>query len=319
MAFSYEKLSSFLAPINAELLAILESGSWAKWTKEWSLNNSFLSAANILSDKKYKGSNIWITAYWQHRRGYGANLWATAKQLKNAGYYLKPEASRKSIALFAPNLRQVEKEDGTKETKMVGIQAFTVWNFNPHYVGETPNAEMSVAERLTDYQRQGKVEQKHQPIQQAEHLIQQYLTANKIQVNVGEPSYNPQLDRILMPDLQCFSNPASYYSTHLHEIAHSTGHNTRLDRLKNAPFGSPEYAYEELIAELSAVYLSAHLGLEYNLENHASYLGSWLTALTHDVGYFVRAGNAAHKAMEYVLEAVEKQKQPLDNKELIAA
>lgn len=322
----YDSVKSFIAPINSEIMAILESGNWSQWTKEWSSDGSFLSAQNILSGTVYKGGNVLMCGYWMRRRGYTNNLWATEKQLRDNGYYVKKnsEQFRGFVSLFAPKMAAFEDKDtGEKKSKMIGIRPFTVINFDPNLIGETPNATMSVYERIAEWERANRPQLPstlNARIDNAEKLIQNYLGNESIQTVPGEPSYSPSLDIIMMPKLEEFTSSQSFYVTYLHECAHSSGHSKRLDRLESTTFGSEKYAFEELIAELTAVYLSAYLGLEYNLERHASYLGSWLKGLKSDLGYFVKAANAAQKAMEYILTSsgmsvtVEET-----DKELIAA
>lgn len=321
MTYGYASLSTFLEPINSELMAILQSGTWSQWTKTWSSDKSFLSAQNILSGTVYKGSNIFICGYWQRRRGYSTNLWATAKQLADNGYYAKKVdlAYNGFVSLFSPNLRSYEdKETGEKKTKMQGVKAFTVVNFSTETIGETPNATMSVAERIQEWRKQNQCVRNPNisPIDTAQHLLDAYRSSQNIGLIPGEPAYFPGLDQITMPAIDQFTSSEAYYGTYAHECAHSTGHNSRLDRIKSTVFGSPEYAYEELIAELCAVYLCAHLGIQYDLQRHASYLGSWLVGLQSDVGYFVKAANAAQKAMEYVLEHSHSQ---VTERELVTA
>lgn len=329
--FGYGKLKNFLEPINSELLAILQAGTWSEWTKAWSSDPSFIMPQNILSNKRYRAGNVLACGYWMRRRGYERNIWATENQLRAEGFYVKEAAKvekyRSFISLFSPNIREVENDEGEKEKKMFGIKSFTVINFNPDLIGEGAKAKMSVGEKITEWERANKigVVNHNKPIDNAQQLTDKYLQHEKIMLVRGEPSYMPALDRIAMPELNDFTSSEAYYGTLLHECAHSTGHSSRIDRLESTSFGSPEYAYEELIAEMSAVYLSAALGIEYDLQHHASYLGSWLKGLQSDIGYFMKACTAAQKAMDYILTSAEsvdtvgQADKELTDKELIAA
>ena len=94
--------------------------------------------------------------------------------------------------------------------------------------------------------------------------------------------YNPQSDRIAMPQRGAFESAELYSSTLLHEIAHWSGHKSRLNRDFTGKFGSHAYAIEELIADLGGVMVATRIGVNPDLKNHASYAESWLRALRED-------------------------------------
>jgi antirestriction protein ArdC len=116
-----------------------------------------------------------------------------------------------------------------------------------------------------------------------------------------EACYNPVADRIQMPNPQAFSNEDAYATTGLHEVSHSTGHPRRLNRQFGARFGDHQYALEELIAELSSAYLCGRLGIDMQLEHHASYIQCWLRALGDHPDALVSAASRAQAAADYVL------------------
>ena len=123
----------------------------------------------------------------------------------------------------------------------------------------------------------------------------------------GEPSYRPLTDEVAMPDLCQFKTVKGYLSTMFHELAHSTGHESRLKRDMTGRFGTPDYAFEELIAELSAVFLCAEHGIDYDVEHHASYLEHWAKLLEDDSQKFVKASTAANKVLDYCKQVVSKE------------
>ena len=120
--------------------------------------------------------------------------------------------------------------------------------------------------------------------------------------------YSPALDKIHLPLPEQFKIPASYYATAFHEIIHSTGHPNRLNRksLKHPSFGSYEYSYEELIAELGSAMLLHTIGLSSpdELTQSASYVSGWLSVLREDSRAIVRAAGAAQKAVQFVLDSI---------------
>jgi antirestriction protein ArdC len=110
-------------------------------------------------------------------------------------------------------------------------------------------------------------------------------------------------DRILMPLQAAFHDDPSYYATALHEIGHATGAPHRLNRTFGNRFGDLAYAFEELVAELSAAFLCAEIGIDGQLQ-HASYLASWSRILRKDPGAFLRACALAQKAADRALAEV---------------
>jgi antirestriction protein ArdC len=103
-----------------------------------------------------------------------------------------------------------------------------------------------------------------------------------------------------MPAPDAFLSEELYYATLFHELAHSTGHSSRLDRgldTKLAPFGSADYSKEELVAEMAAAFLCGHTGIDpATLENQAAYLQGWIKRLKGDKRLVVQAGSHAMQA-----------------------
>ena len=119
-----------------------------------------------------------------------------------------------------------------------------------------------------------------------------------------EAFYSPSVDRVVLPLREQFPSMAEYYSTAFHELTHSTGHSSRLDRIsRRAFFGNEEdYSREELVAEIGAAALLNHCGIETadSFKNSAAYIQSWLRALRNDKKLIVSAAGAAAKAFELI-------------------
>ena len=114
---------------------------------------------------------------------------------------------------------------------------------------------------------------------------------------IDKACYMPGPDKILVPQKSMFERLEDFYGTVLHELTHWTGHKTRLDRLHNdAPFGSQDYAKEELVAELASVFLSDIAEVPLNLSQNAAYLQSWLSVLKDDPAYLFEAVSKAEDA-----------------------
>ena len=118
-----------------------------------------------------------------------------------------------------------------------------------------------------------------------------------------EAFYSPSVDRVVLPLREQFPSMAEYYSTAFHELAHSTGHSSRLDRIsRRAFFGNEDYSREELVAEIGAAALLNHCQIETadSFKNSAAYIQSWLRALRNDKKLIVSAAGAAAKAFELI-------------------
>ena len=115
--------------------------------------------------------------------------------------------------------------------------------------------------------------------------------------------YRPSTDSIHLPEFQAFKDNDAYCATVFHELVHSTGHASRLDRQLTGPshrFGQHDYGVEELTAEFGAAFLCYELGIDTTTENHAAYIDNWKGAIKADKGLVVRAAAGAQKASDYV-------------------
>ena len=144
------------------------------------------------------------------------------------------------------------------------------------------------------------------PNHQADDLITDYVLRSGVTLEhrIGDEAfYSPSSDRVVLPMIEQFNSTAEYYSTAFHELTHSTGHSSRLDRLRaTAHFSSESYSKEELVAEIGAAALVNYVGLETpsTLRNSAAYIQSWLTALRNDKRLIVTASGAASRAFAYI-------------------
>jgi antirestriction protein ArdC len=116
--------------------------------------------------------------------------------------------------------------------------------------------------------------------------------------------YNRRSDSIHLPPKDAFKDAPGYYGTALHELAHWTGHPSRLNRptlSESYRFGDLNYAKEELRAELASVFMAAELGVPHDPANHAAYVASWIKALREDKNEIFRAAHEASAATDFVL------------------
>lgn len=140
----------------------------------------------------------------------------------------------------------------------------------------------------------------------AEAVMAGYLERSGVKLfhEGAEAFYRPSTDSIHIPELERFASTAEYYSTLFHEATHSTGHESRLNRLSSpAYFGSESYSKEELVAEIGAAALVHKVGLETpsSFKNSAAYIQSWLRALKDDKHMIVGAAGKAEKAVALIM------------------
>ena len=145
------------------------------------------------------------------------------------------------------------------------------------------------------------------PDECAEQIIATYCGKSGVKVihRQGDKAcYQPSVDQIILPQLSQFAETPEYYSTAFHELMHSTGHQSRLDRLnQTAFFGTEAYSKEELVAEIGAAALVNHTGLETakSLRNSVAYVQNWLRVLKGDKRFIVSAASKAEKAIDLIL------------------
>ena len=141
----------------------------------------------------------------------------------------------------------------------------------------------------------------------ADQIVKDYIQRSGVKLTIQHSDrafYSPSSDSVTVPELAQYTSVSEYYSTFFHELTHSTGHASRLNRLsKEASFGSELYSKEELIAELGAAFLVNHVGLETDgsFRNSAGYIQSWLKELKDDKRLIVSAAGKADKAVAMIL------------------
>lgn len=275
MAVDYSKVAT-------PIIDLLDEGH-IPWRRDWSRANSI--PCNHESNRPYSGSNIiscWV-ANWA--RGYTSNRWLTFAAIKRLGLKFKgeagsPENKGTPVIVYKPPM--VDKKTG-EVTRRAFASNGTIFNIE-QLVGVTDP---------TDYDLKD-----HDPADVGDAI--KVARALDVPIEQGEPSYSPIKDRINMPDLAKFTTTQAFMSVLGHECVHSTGHPSRLDREMSTDFGSTEYAYEELIAEFGAAFLCAEWGIEYSLEQHASYIQSWVKLLQDKPKALSEAASAAGKAVTFI-------------------
>lgn len=269
--------------ITNTILESLEQGT-VPWQRPW---HSTGLPTNARTGKEYRGINIWLLSIAATTRGFSSNEWCSYKQAKALGGNVRK--GEKGTAIIFWKMLQSKDKAGEK-TSFPMIRMYTTFNVD-QCDGITPKQSEQEASTAA-------------PDVQAEALVNDYLrTGPRLERNPSQAFYSPERDLVSLPSLDAFANTRGYYSTLLHEMGHSTGHVTRLDRegITNPTlFGDHLYSKEELIAEMSAAMLCGVCGLEPDYENNAAYIACWVKVLKGDDKLVVSAALKAQKAADCV-------------------
>ncbi len=308
----YEKLTPQRKFIYDKLVSFFEKG--ADWRQGWS---SLEAPVNAATGTRYKGNNFMSLIITAMDRGYTDNRWLTYKQMKDKDWDFKTDAEGNSLGRGAgvtieyytlfdkeeqkPFDRSVligmdedERHDYLKNNVRVMRKFYRV--FNGDIIDGIPEKKPKEHDE-SGYNKR------------AENIIAQWSETESPIVYGGRSAfYRRPTDTIHLPVRDDFVDLQEFYSTALHEIGHSTGHEKRLNR-PHSKFGSAEYAEEELRAELASVFLEQDLGVsveDNHLENNSAYIKMWLSAIKSDPNVLFKAIADADKIAGYVM-----QKEPL--------
>ena len=245
------------------------------WRKTWQSQSRL--HCNWISKRPYSGTNQLMAMVSAFKNEYKSPYWLTAKQIIDLGGNFKGQKATPAI-FFGDG---VDKDDSEKTYKFTRVYNL----FNIEQTGiEVPPIEVRPTKLENPYELGDAIGVKVQSSQ--EH----------------NPCYSPVTDTIKMPTPGQFESDDAHQSTFYHECAHATGHKSRLDRPLTGMFGSEDYAKEELVAELTSVFLCAELGVKYDIQQHASYLKSWQKAIKTDANYLLKAATAARKASAFCID-----------------
>lgn len=274
--------------VTDRIIAQMEAGI-IPWLKPWHSTGS--AAVSRSTGKPYSLINQILLP----RPG----EYATFKQINEAGGRVK-KGEKSSTVIFWKQIKVTEKNPETEESeeKLIPVlRYYQVFNLD-QCTGIEPKYWKAPEPTTAS------------PIEAAETVINGYVSRSGLKFQNDQPSneafYSPARDCVVVPMLTQYDNPAEYYSTTFHELTHSTGHRSRLDRFttdRAAAFGGTEYSKEELTAELGSCFLMAHCGINSATteRNSAGYLQSWLKALKKDKSMIVGAASRAEKAAALIL------------------
>lgn len=233
---------------------------------------------------RYSGINAIMTWAIAQERGYESDQWYTFAQLKKMGASVLKGS--KAIPVIYWSIR----EDEAGKTSSAFCRYYSAFNREQTTLGP---AELST----TTFD--------HDPIGEAESIVAgfQAPTGPTIQFGGSQPCYQPTSDVVRMVPIDRYESAEGYYATLFHELAHATGHPTRLNRdLVPYSMGRESYAAEELTAEMAAAFICHAAGIgQPVIENQAAYIDSWRRAISADPKIVVQAASRAQKAADLIM------------------
>lgn len=290
-----------IAEIHAEitegLIALMEQGV-APWSRPWIVRgrDDIMAPKNGISNRRYTGFNSMYLSYLMEINEWNDPRFYTMNSLPEG---MKVRKGSKSTIVIYNKATQTEVEDestGEVETKTSWFQRY-YRVFNGSQIDGIDEFVMP------DVEVEG-FEHEDEGYPEADLLATEWCDTlmGGILHEGDRACYIPSVDRICMPEVNQFKSLAAYYQTLFHEIAHSTGHSSRADRLEKSSFGTDKYAKEELVAEFAAAFLCANTEVPLNEEQSAAYLKGWAKKCKDEPKLLYSAANAAQFAADMVME-----------------
>ncbi len=293
--------ASVFEVVTDRIVSLLEQGT-VPWRADWV--RAAAKPVSLATGKPYRGINRFLLAMISQLTGYASPYWLTFHQVRERGG--KVRKGEKGSPCFFWKIYECsetnEDHAADQEEEDSARGRFAARYFVARYY-TVFNAEQTEG---LDYPRPALPDPAAcgaNPIATAEQIVAGYRGPT-IETKGLRPCYLPLTDTVQMPERRMFFTPEGYYATLFHELAHSSGHSSRLGRISDnpAPFGLGDYSREELIAELGAAFLCSEAGIAPPvIENQAAYIAGWIKALKSSRRAIVVAAAQAEKAADLIL------------------
>lgn len=341
-----DRIDNALQKFSDMLIARMEQMKKSKWKKGWTDGRTaqFGLPQNLVG-RPYTGSNAFLCQIHTTMEHYRMPVYLTIKQIRDAGGMIKK--GEHSIPIFKWDLR-IKDKDGkklsesdyrnmTKEeqaecTVRPYLKVYNEWNIDQTNLEEVNKEKYdAILKRF-----------KSEPIKDEvgmykneafDNLLKEQSWVCPIEYEKFNESafYSPKRDQIVVPSKKqfnisntpedVFKDGMEFYGTTIHEMAHSTGHESRLGRdgiVKIDQFGSDQYAKEELVAELTSALIGNAMGFDSRIrENNIAYLQNWIGSLKKDPKFLKSVMSDVNKSSKMVLEHIDEQRRKLGEKALL--
>lgn len=317
----YDKLTPQRKQLVDTIISNLENNH-SLWRQGWRISGAPVSA---ITGKRYNGINRLFLSAATMERGYSDNRWLTYNQMQEKGWEFKRDEEGNSLGKNAgvaieyftlydkatkqafdrntlDGMTEAEREDYMDEN-VIGLRKY-YRVFNGDIINGIPEREKHTVDTSGKNSR-------------AESILQ-YWNDNEAKIIYGgdEAFYRKSTDEIHLPKRDAFTDLPEFYSTAMHEIGHSTGHETRLNRDLSGGFGTAKYAEEELRAEIASMFIEQDLGIETSekhIENNSAYIQDWHDKIKEDPNVLFKAIADAEKICKFVMtkeSLIEKEIEP---------
>jgi antirestriction protein ArdC len=290
--------------VTAAIINLLEKGA-APWQKPWDANNNDRRPYNPITDKNYRGVN----SFWLGLQGYSDPRWMTYKQAHEHGFQVRKGSTGTPIEYWKFYDEHVKTDEhGQPITGLNGetLKIRAELERPRVFFATVFNAEQ--IDNLPPLVRKARVYE-WKPEDRAEEILRG-SGARILHDQADRAFYSPLRDEIHLPQKDQFNDAGAYYGTAMHELAHWTGHESRLNR-QYGVFGDELYAREELRAEIASWLISDAIGVPHDPGRHTGYLASWLKSLREDKNEIFRAVRDAEIIQEYAVSCSREQTQAI--------
>lgn len=339
------KSDEILKKFAGMMVKIIKKANANNWKKGWmGVNGSIQGLPQNISGRTYSGGNSFFLMFNTAEKGYKTPVYMTFKQAKEQNLHVK--SGEKSVPIFKwglsikdENGKKVSEEDynamSQEERATMDVRPFPkifhVFNIDQTNLEEVNKKRYdAIVARFKTPEQEVKDTEGMYVNEALDRMFEQKAWHANIQYDkpADQAFYSPSTDSIVLPMKEQFKlgktleevyhDGMEYYSTALHEMAHSTGHESRLDR-KFSVQGTDNYAHEELIAEMTSALVGSTMGFDRKiLENNANYLSGWLNRLRDKPETITTIMTDVGKASDMIIEKVDEQRIALNQTPLKA-
>lgn len=327
------------------MVKIIKKANANNWKKGWmGINGSIQGLPQNISGRTYSGGNSFFLMFNTAEKGYMTPVYMTFKQAKEQNLHVK--SGEKSVPIFKwglsikdENGKRVSEENynamSQEERAAMDVRPFPkmfhVFNIDQTNLEEVNKKKYdAIVARFKTPEQEVKDTEGMYINEALDRMFEQKAWHANIQYDkpADQAFYRPSTDTIVLPMKEQFKlgktpeevyhDGMEYYSTALHEMAHSTGHESRLDR-KFGTQGTDNYAHEELIAEMTSALVGSTMGFDRKiLENNANYLSGWLSRLRDKPETITTIMTDVGKASDMIMEKIDEQRIALNQTPLKA-
>lgn len=274
------------------------------WKKGWV---GLESPRNPVTGVTYRGVNRFVLSMVAQTQGYEDPRWCTFKQIQDNKWNLEKGSKGVQIEYWVPLHPETNKP--------------TTWDKANEYRKENPGTTIKSvptffyvfnAEHIKGISERELRQNVEIKIEDIVPKISQNMGVEIVNDTSNRAYYSTREDRVHLPKPEQFLSSYDYHATAMHELAHASGAESRLHRDLSGRFGTPSYAFEELVAEMSATFMSEHLPYELpeeHLESHKAYIQSWTQAIKDNPEYLIQAIKKADECANYLEEKGEIERE----------